>query len=72
MSDAPVSPPLLRLCNEVVLLRERSDRQKIDDILAKVSAHGMSSLTWLEKRTLRQASESQRQRDAEMSQILKK
>ena len=27
MSDAPVSPPLLRLCNEVVVLRERSDRQ---------------------------------------------
>lgn len=27
MSDAPVSPPLLRLCAEVVVLRERSDRQ---------------------------------------------
>ena len=29
---------------------ERAEQQKIDAILAKVSAHGMNSLTWLEKR----------------------
>jgi stage IV sporulation protein FB len=44
---------------------ERIEQQKIDVILAKVSAHGMNSLTWWEKRTLRKATE--RQRQAEMS-----
>jgi len=43
---------------------ERVEQQKIDAILAKVSAHGMNSLSWLEKRTLRQATEHQRARDA--------
>ena len=31
--------------------QERDEQEKIDAILAKVSAHGMNSLTWLEKRT---------------------
>ena len=44
---------------------ERAEQRKIDAILAKVSAHGMQSLTWLEKRTLRKATERQRQHDAE-------
>ena len=36
-----------------------------DEILAKVSAHGMHSLTGAEKRVLQRATERQRQRDLE-------
>jgi predicted lipid-binding transport protein (Tim44 family) len=43
---------------------ERAEQQKIDDILAKVHAYGMNSLNWLERRTLKRATERQRQRDA--------
>jgi stage IV sporulation protein FB len=50
---------------------ERAERQRIDAILAKVSAHGMQSLTWREKRALRKATEHQRKRDAEMSEASK-
>ena len=42
---------------------ERAEQMKIDAILAKVSAQGMNSLTWMEKRTLRRATERQRQAD---------
>lgn len=48
--------------------QERLEQEKIDAILAKVSAHGMHSLTWWEKRTLRKATARQRQRDLELSQ----
>jgi stage IV sporulation protein FB len=44
---------------------EAAEQVKIDQILAKVSAQGMHSLTWLEKRALRQATERQRKRDLE-------
>jgi Zn-dependent protease len=44
--------------------REQADQQRIDAILAKVSAHGMHSLTFFEKRALKQATERQRQSDA--------
>ena len=44
-----------------------AEQEQIDAILAKVSASGMQSLTWLEKRALRKATERQRKRDAEMS-----
>jgi Zn-dependent protease len=44
---------------------EATEQVKIDQILAKVSAHGMHSLTWLEKRALHKATERQRQRDLE-------
>jgi hypothetical protein len=37
--------------------KRRRDEQKIDAILAKVSAQGMHSLTWLEKRTLKKGSQ---------------
>jgi hypothetical protein len=37
--------------------RRRREEAKIDAILAKVSAHGMHSLTWWEKRTLRKGSQ---------------
>jgi Zn-dependent protease len=50
---------------------ERAERQHIDAILSKVSAHGMQSLTWREKRALRKATEHQRKRDAELSEATK-
>jgi len=43
---------------------EREEQASIDAILAKVSAQGMNSLTWLEKRTLKRATERQRKADA--------
>ena len=46
---------------------EAAEQVKIDQILAKVSAQGMHSLTWLEKRALRKATERQRKRDLETS-----
>src|SRR5439155_11853177 len=52
-----------------IALEERSERERIDAILAKVSAHGMHSLSWREKRALRKATEAQRQRETEMSQV---
>ncbi|MGB7156856.1 MAG: site-2 protease family protein [Tepidisphaeraceae bacterium] len=39
---------------------QRDEQKQIDAILAKVSAHGMQSLTWLERRALRKATEHQR------------
>jgi hypothetical protein len=44
---------------------ERQEQQRIDRILAKVSAQGMHSLTWHERRALKKATEHQRQRDME-------
>lgn len=41
------------------------EQQRIDAILAKVSAHGMASLTWFERRALHKATERQRKRDLE-------
>jgi len=46
---------------------EATEQQKIDAILSKVSAHGMHSLSWWEKRTLHKATEQQRKRDLELS-----
>jgi hypothetical protein len=48
---------------------EQAEQGRIDAILDKVSAHGMQSLTWWEKRTLRKATERQRQRDLELSKM---
>jgi len=48
-------------------MEARREQAHIDAILAKVSAHGMQSLTWLEKRALKKATEHQRQRDLESS-----
>ena len=42
---------------------EQQEQAKIDTILAKVKEKGLHSLTWGEKRTLRRATERQRQRD---------
>lgn len=45
---------------------EEAEQARIDAILAKVSAHGMQSLSWGEKRALRRATE-RRRREMEMS-----
>lgn len=45
------------------------ERQRVDEILAKVSREGMNALSWAERRTLRKATEHQRERDAEMSRL---
>lgn len=42
--------------------RESAEQAKIDRILEKVGREGMHSLSWLEKRALKQATERQRQR----------
>ena len=46
-------------------MEARREQAHIDAILAKVSANGMQSLSWSEKRALRKATEHQRQRDLE-------
>ena len=51
---------------EKLAQEERAERQRIDAILEKVSRHGMNSLTWWEKRTLKKATEHRRQRDLEL------
>ncbi len=43
--------------------QEQALQAKIDLILEKVKNHGLHSLTWREKRTLRKATERQRQQD---------
>ncbi|HEV8607437.1 MAG TPA: site-2 protease family protein [Tepidisphaeraceae bacterium] len=48
---------------------EQAEQARIDSILEKVSAQGMHSLTWWEKRALRKATERQRQRDLEVSRL---
>jgi hypothetical protein len=45
---------------------ERDEQDRVDQILAKVSAHGMNSLTFWEKRALKKATERQRKRDLEL------
>jgi Zn-dependent protease len=47
--------------------REENEQSRIDAILAKVSAKGMQSLTWLERRALHQATERQRRQEIEVS-----
>lgn len=46
-----------------------AEQERIDQILAKVSASGMQSLTWTEKRALKKATQRQRERDAELSRL---
>jgi Zn-dependent protease len=46
---------------------EENEQSRIDAILSKVSARGMQSLTWSERRALRKATERQRRREVEVS-----
>ena len=48
---------------------EESEQARIDSILAKVSAHGMQSLTWSERRVLKKATERQRRREVEVGDL---
>jgi hypothetical protein len=48
---------------------EKAARDRIDAILAKVSAGGMISLTWVERRTLRKTTQQQQRRETEMSRF---
>jgi hypothetical protein len=43
------------------------ESERLDAILAKVSSQGIGSLTWRERRALRQATEKRRKRDVELS-----
>ena len=47
--------------------KEQQELARIDAILDKVAKQGMQSLTWFERRALRQATERQRQRDLELT-----
>jgi membrane associated rhomboid family serine protease len=47
------------------------EQAEVDRILAKVHEHGIASLSWFEKRSLRKATERQRQRDREADQRFK-
>jgi len=59
------NPRVARKLRKLAQQAEREQRQ-IDEILAKVSAHGMNSLTWFERRALHKATEKQRKRDEDM------
>jgi len=48
-----------------VVTSERDEQESIDRILAKVHHQGMNSLNWSERRTLKRATERQRQADLE-------
>jgi len=52
-----------------IAMGEKAARDRIDAILAKVSARGMASLTWLERRTLRKATLQHRRSETEISRI---
>jgi hypothetical protein len=52
--------------------RDREMQERVDHILEKVSRQGMHSLSYWEKRTLRKATEQQRQRDLELKEISKR
>lgn len=50
---------------------ERLEQEKVDQILAKVSAQGMHSLSWWEKRALKRATEKQRKREVALKEEMK-
>jgi len=45
--------------------REHAEHNRIDEILAKVSEHGMAGLTWWERRVLHKATAKRRKEEAE-------
>jgi stage IV sporulation protein FB len=52
-----------------IAYQEKAARDRIDAILAKVSARGLPSLTWHERRTLRKTTEQHRRSESELSQF---
>jgi stage IV sporulation protein FB len=73
--DAPSEPRRRRLSRRAIRKarkianQEKAARDRIDAILAKVSARGLPSLTWHERRALRKTTEQQRRRESELSQF---
>jgi len=53
-------------------LEAAAERNRLDTILAKVSATGLKSLTWRERRALRRATERRRQYEVELKAMLDK
>ncbi|MGA2233270.1 MAG: site-2 protease family protein [Tepidisphaeraceae bacterium] len=47
-----------------------AERQRLDSILAKVSATGLRSLSWRERRVLRHETERRRKQEVELKQLL--
>jgi stage IV sporulation protein FB len=64
-----VSKKVLRLARRRAR-QEVAERQRLDAILAKVSTQGLASLTWRERRVLRNATEQRRKREEEMRELL--
>jgi hypothetical protein len=71
----PEHAPKHRKLNKRILKRaqkreadERAEQDRVDEILAMVSAHGMNSLTYWEKRALKRATERQRKRDLDLKE----
>ncbi len=50
-----------------ITMEEQHEQEVVDRILQKVHDQGMHSLSWRERRTLRQATQRQRQRDEELA-----
>jgi membrane associated rhomboid family serine protease len=48
---------------ERMMHQEQEDKRKVDEILEKVHQQGIQSLSWHEKKVLREATERQKQRD---------
>jgi Zn-dependent protease len=49
--------------------QEKAVRDRIDEILAKVSKQGMTSLTWVERRALKKATQQCRRSETELSKF---
>jgi hypothetical protein len=49
--------------------QEKAVRDRIDEILAKVSKTGMTSLTWVERRALKKATQQCRRSETELSKF---
>jgi Zn-dependent protease len=72
---SPPPPPRKRLSRRAVrrtrkiARQEKAELDRIDRILSKVSSLGMQGLTWSERRALRKATDRQRKRDEELSEL---
>jgi hypothetical protein len=69
-------PPRRRVSKRVIRMARKQarqeivERQRLDAILAKVSARGLRGLSWRERRTLRAATEQRRKREMELKDLL--
>jgi len=51
--------------------QETAERVRLDSLLAKVSSSGLASLTWMERRELRAATERRRRHESELKSFLR-